>query len=240
VLTTARRLVETGAADPATLLAAARDTRERVRAAAEEAAGRPKLTTRAAVVAPLAPYDEASVLRVALEPAEEARRAAHFGQLPEEARTPARRTLAAHVNSALHDEFLRRGELIAFGEDVAKKGGVYGLTQGLQERFGPARAFDTLLDETAILGIAQGVAHLGILPVPEIQYLAYLHNALDQLGGEACSLSFFSNGQFSNPMVVRVAGLAYQKGKDPQRAVREPSARASHGVAGVDVHLVVV
>ena len=52
----------------------------------------------------------------------------------------------------------------------------------------------------------------GLLPIPEIQYLAYLHNAEDQLRGEAASLQFFSNGQYRNPMVVRVAGLAYQKG----------------------------
>jgi 2-oxoisovalerate dehydrogenase E1 component len=132
--------------------------------------------------------------------------------LPEHVTSAGKRTLAAHVNAALHDELLRRRELVAFGEDVGKKGGVYGVTQGLQERFGVARAFDTLLDETSILGIAQGAAHLGLLPVPEIQYLAYLHNALDQLRGEACSLSFFSHGQFTNPMVVRLAGLAYQKG----------------------------
>jgi 2-oxoisovalerate dehydrogenase E1 component len=72
--------------------------------------------------------------------------------------------------------------------------------------------FDSLLDETSILGLAQGAAHVGLLPVPEIQYLAYVHNALDQLRGEACSLSFFSNRQFQNPMVVRIQGLAYQKG----------------------------
>ena len=52
----------------------------------------------------------------------------------------------------------------------------------------------------------------GLLPVPEIQYLAYLHNAEDQLRGEAASLRFFSNGAYLNPMVVRVAGLGYQKG----------------------------
>ena len=52
----------------------------------------------------------------------------------------------------------------------------------------------------------------GLLPIPEIQYLAYLHNAEDQLRGEAASLPFFSNGQYRNPMVVRIAGLAYQKG----------------------------
>ena len=52
----------------------------------------------------------------------------------------------------------------------------------------------------------------GMVPIPEIQYLAYLHNAEDQIRGEAASLSFFSNGQFRNPMVVRIAGYAYQRG----------------------------
>ncbi len=212
LLRAARRLVDTGAAEPAALLAIVRDLRERVAAAGQEAARRPKLATRAEVMAPLAPYDEAAILAEALRSADPAARAKHFGALPEKITSPAKRTLAAHINAALHDEFLRRSELIAFGEDVGKKGGVYGLTQGLQERFGIGRVFDTLLDETSILGIAQGAAHLGILPVPEIQYLAYLHNALDQLRGEACSLAYFSNGQFTNPMVVRVAGLAYQKG----------------------------
>ncbi|MEQ1895715.1 MAG: thiamine pyrophosphate-dependent enzyme, partial [Planctomycetota bacterium] len=212
LLRAARRLVASGAAEPAGLLALVRETRERVLSAANEAVRRPKLTTRAEVMATLAPYDEAAILRVACEPVDAARRAAHFGTLPEKITSPAKKTLAAHINAALHDEFLRRGELCAFGEDVGKKGGVYGLTQGLQEKFGVARVFDSMLDETSILGIAQGVAHLGVLPLPEIQYLAYLHNALDQLRGEACSLSFFSSGQFTNPMVVRLAGLAYQKG----------------------------
>ena len=99
-----------------------------------------------------------------------------------------------------------------FGEDVGRKGGVYHVTAGLQKRFGRARVFDTLLDETTILGVAQGAALAALLPVPEIQYLAYLHNAIDQLRGEACSLSFFSAGQFQNPMVVRIAAFAYQKG----------------------------
>ncbi len=212
LLRAARRLVDTGAAAPEALLAVVRETRARVAAAAPEAARRPKLAARAEVVAPLAPYDEAAVLAEALRPADPALRAQHFGTLPERQTSPKRRTLAAHINAALHDEFLRRRELILFGEDVGKKGGVYGLTQDLQKRFGIARVFDSILDETAILGIAQGTAHVGVLPMPEIQYLAYVHNALDQLRGEACSLSFFSDGQFTNPMVVRVAGLAYQKG----------------------------
>ena len=72
-------------------------------------------------------------------------------------------------------------------------GGVYSVTNGRKKRFGTGRVFDTLLDETSILGIAQGAAHIGLLPIPEIQYLAYLHNALDQLRGEAASLQFFSS-----------------------------------------------
>ena len=102
--------------------------------------------------------------------------------------------------------------MLVFGEDVARKGGVYGVTRGLQARFGAARVFDTLLDEQAIIGLALGAGLSGLLPVPEIQYLAYLHNAVDQLRGEAATLSFFSQGQYRNPMVLRIAGYAYQQG----------------------------
>ena len=72
--------------------------------------------------------------------------------------------------------------------------------------------FDTLLDEQSILGLALGAGVSGLLPIPEIQYLAYLHNAADQIRGEGATLQFFSNRQYRNPMVVRVAGYGYQKG----------------------------
>jgi 2-oxoisovalerate dehydrogenase E1 component len=213
LLRNARRLIATGAATADELRALVHDTRARVMAAAKEAATRPRLTTREAVMAPLAPYDEAAVREAAAGAADARERARVFeGKLPEKTESATRRTLAAHVNAALADELARFPELMVFGEDVGKKGGVYGVTVDLQRRFGVARVFDTLLDETSILGIAQGAAHAGILPIPEIQYLAYVHNALDQLRGEACSLSFFSNGRFADPMVVRIPGLAYQKG----------------------------
>src|SRR6266704_2019045 len=79
-------------------------------------------------------------------------------------------------------------------------------------RCGAARVFDTLLDEQSILGLALGAGLSGLLPVAEIQYLAYLHNAEDQLRGEAATLQFFSQGAYRNPMVVRVAAYGYQKG----------------------------
>ncbi|MGH2357432.1 MAG: thiamine pyrophosphate-dependent enzyme, partial [Candidatus Limnocylindria bacterium] len=214
LLRNARRLVETGAATPDQLRDLVRDTRQRVLAAGHEAARRPRLRTAAEVTEPLAPYHPDRVATRAVQPDIEpaTRREAFGGFLPEESTQPTARTLAGCINAALADELLRRPEVILFGEDVGRKGGVYGLTSTLQRRFGPARVFDTLLDETSILGIAQGAAYAGLLPVPEIQYLAYLHNALDQIRGEAATLGFFSSGQFRNPMLVRVPGLAYQKG----------------------------
>jgi 2-oxoisovalerate dehydrogenase E1 component len=209
----ARRLISTGAATADELRAIVAGTREYVRALARELADPPRLDTREAVTAPLAPYDEDAVRGEATGSASpEVRGEAFGGALPEWAKLPVRRTMAAHLGAALTDELARRPEMLVFGEDVGRKGGVYYVTGGLQKAFGPLRVFDTLLDETTILGTAQGCGLLGLLPVPEIQYLAYLHNALDQLRGEASSLQFFSSGQFSNPMVVRVAGLAYQKG----------------------------
>jgi len=214
LLRTARRLIGSGAATPEDLRALVAATRERVMAAAEEATRRPRLETTEEVIAPLAPYHPEQVAARAATPLLDAaaRRELHGGTLPEEATLPNARTLAGCLTAALTDELARRPEMIVFGEDVGRKGGVYNVTNGLQKRFGVGRVFDTLLDETSILGIAQGAAHIGLLPVPEIQYLAYLHNAIDQLRGEAASLQFFSSGQFRNPLVVRVPGLAYQKG----------------------------
>jgi 2-oxoisovalerate dehydrogenase E1 component len=210
----ARRLVELGAATPDDVRDLVQETRQRVLAVAEEAARRPRLQTTDEVVAPLAPDHPDAVRAKIRAPSVEAdaRVASFGGTLPETATVPNARTLAGCLNAALADELLRRPELLLFGEDVGRKGGVYNVTHGLQKRFGAARVFDTLLDETSILGIAQGAAHVGLLPIPEIQYLAYVHNALDQVRGEAASLQFFSSGQFRNPMVLRLPGLAYQKG----------------------------
>jgi 2-oxoisovalerate dehydrogenase E1 component len=212
----ARRLLELGAATPEELAELVADVRRTVRDRAEALAGSPPLDSRDTVIAPLAPYDEEAVREEAQRAAgrvSAAVRAELFGgQLPEQERAAVRRTMGAHIAAALRDELAARPEALLFGEDVGRKGGVYNVTGGLQRTFGPLRVFDTLLDETTILGIAQGTALLGFLPIPEIQYLAYVHNALDQLRGEAASLQFFSAGQYANPMVVRIAGLAYQKG----------------------------
>jgi 2-oxoisovalerate dehydrogenase E1 component len=181
---------------------------DRVQKLAAELSDALQLASAEQVMAPLAlPVDLAAEAGRAADP--ETRRRAFEGRLPEEA---GGLTLAQSINAALTDALAARPEAFVFGEDVGRKGGVYGLTRGLQQRFRSTRVFDTLLDEQSILGLALGFGVSGLLPIPEIQYLAYLHNAEDQLRGEAASLRFFSNDTYRNPMVVRVAGLAYQKG----------------------------
>jgi 2-oxoisovalerate dehydrogenase E1 component len=192
----ARDFVSRGVLEPAAVLELDRAAEARVRSEAERAAGRPRLTSRAQV---------ASSLSRPIPPGFAAKARAPAG--PSEAMT-----LAQGVSHALGEILRLDPGALLFGEDVAKKGGVYGATKGLFEQFGHARVFNTLLDEQTILGLALGAATLGLYPLPEIQYLAYLHNAEDQLRGEAATFSFFSNGLLQNPMLLRIAGLAYQKG----------------------------
>ena len=212
LLRSAAIALESGAMTKDDILALYEDTRRRCFAAAEDADQRPRIETLEHVMRPLAPYTPDKVQAEAQRaPSHEARIKA-FGseeKLPEK---QAPKHLAIQINQALHDLFAKYPETILFGEDVAQKGGVYTVTKGLHKAFGNKRVFNTLLDETMILGMAQGFANVGMLPIPEIQYLAYLHNAIDQIRGEAASLQFFSNNQFANPMLVRIAGLGYQRG----------------------------
>nr|MBP7370911.1 MFS transporter [Arenimonas sp.] len=187
-------------------------TRAQCFAAAAEADSRPKLETLEEIIKPLAPYTPEAVRQEAARADYQDKRLAVFGSEAKLPENQAPRHLAIQINNALHDIFCKYPESLLFGEDVAQKGGVYTITKGLQKSFKGSRVFNTLLDETMILGLAQGFANLGMLPMPEIQYLAYFHNACDQIRGEACSLQFFSNGQFQNPMVMRVASLGYQRG----------------------------
>jgi 2-oxoisovalerate dehydrogenase E1 component len=209
LLHTATLLVEGGWMTPDEVLALYEDTRERLRALGQEALRRPPLEDTAEVCSTLLRHDPAAIA-AALPRVDDEVRAARLGSLPEHDDKP--RHLAVQINRALHDLLLACPEAILFGEDVAKKGGAYNVTADLYKRFGPGRVFNSLLDEQSILGMAIGAGHAGLLPIPEIQYLAYLMNAIDQLRGEACSLQYFSQFQYSNPMVVRIAGLAYQKG----------------------------
>ncbi len=203
LLRTAAYVVKSGLMDPDQVLAAYEAMRVRVAQVAEQVFTRPKLETADDIMAPItAPTGET---RPEL-PSEEA-----LGEIGcRQDNRPV--TLNKQINKTLAELMLTYDNALVFGEDVGRKGGVYGVTMDLLSKFGPARVQDTLLDEQAILGMAIGAAQTGYLPVPEIQFLAYLHNAEDQIRGEAATLSFFSNGQFQNPMVIRIAGLGYQRG----------------------------
>lgn len=212
LLASARLALSCGLLRPDDLLQRYEAIRERCREAAHRADRRPKLATVEEVMAPLAPYDAAAVAAEAARSDYAERRAAAFGGedgLPEN-QPP--RNLAANINRGLHDLLAKYPEALVFGEDVAQKGGVYTVTKGLARAFSTRRVFNTVLDEQTILGMAQGFGLMNMLPLPEIQYLAYFHNACDQIRGEACSQQYFSNGAFANPMVVRIAGLGFQKG----------------------------
>ncbi len=186
------------------------EVRDEVVVAVAEALDRPRLTSAEQVMAPLLAGHPGAVADRACWAADDAERRRVFGDRLPEDEEPL--TLGQALNRALLDAGAAAGHLIVLGEDVARKGGVYGVTRGLQRRLGASRVIDTLLDEQSVLGLALGAGLAGLLPVPEIQYLAYLHNAEDQLRGEAVTLQFFSQGAYRNPLVVRVAGLAYQKG----------------------------
>jgi 2-oxoisovalerate dehydrogenase E1 component len=208
----AEAVVGRGLMTPAQIRARYASLAERCLAEADRADGAGRITTREEAVGPLAPFTPDAVAGEAARVADRAERVRVFGNerlLPEN--QPGKH-LAVQINRALTDLMIKYPQALAFGEDVARKGGVYTVTKSLAWRFGPARVFNTLLDETTILGLAQGYGAMGYLPIPEIQYLAYFHNACDQIRGEACSLQYFSNDQFRNPMVMRIAGLGYQKG----------------------------
>ncbi|OBB61288.1 MFS transporter [Mycobacterium sp. 852013-51886_SCH5428379] len=197
VLCAAEMLVRERVLAPDEVLDRYEDTRRRVMELAHEVADCPQLSSPAAVLRPLRD-SLAEAIAASSEPPPTA------GAAP--------MTVAQAINRALGEVLDRCPEVLLFGEDVARKGGVYGVTRGLQGRFGRARVFDTLLDEQAILGLALGAGVSGLLPIPEIQYLAYVHNAADQLRGEAATLQFFADRQYRNPLVVRIAGYGYQKG----------------------------
>ena len=207
LLHSARILHEQAGMSGVEIVARYEDMRARVERVALDALAKPRLATVAEVMASIEPEKGA---KPSPPLPDAARRDVMFANDARNLAKPV--TLAKSINFALADIMLQYPNAAVFGEDVGRKGGVYGVTQGLQEKFGAARVFDTLLDEQTILGLAIGMAHNAFVPIPEIQFLAYLHNAEDQIRGEAATLSFFSNRQYRNPMVIRIAGLPYQKG----------------------------
>lgn len=99
------------------------------------------------------------------------------------------------VNRALHDEMTRDESVVLFGEDSGAPGGVFGLSRGLQKKFGPWRVKDTPIAENSIVGMAVGAAAVGLRPIAEIMYADFVTLAMDQVVNQAAKFEYFSGGR---------------------------------------------
>ena len=129
-------------------------------------------------------------------------------QTVERAETAAPTTTEKTLIEAIHDtlrEAMRADErVVLLGEDVGRRGGVFRVTAGFLEEFGDARVIDTPLAESQIIGTAIGMALNGLRPIAEIQFMDFIHPAMDQIMNEAARLRYRSNDDFGCPLVIRV------------------------------------
>ena len=107
------------------------------------------------------------------------------------------------INLALREEMQRDKDVLILGEDVGRDGGVFRITEGLLEQFGPERVVDTPLAESAIVGAAIGMASYGLKPVAEIQFLGFIYPAMDQISNHSSRLRSRSRGRYACPLVIR-------------------------------------
>jgi 2-oxoisovalerate dehydrogenase E1 component subunit beta len=111
-------------------------------------------------------------------------------------------TMARAINQSLHDALTRDPDVLIFGEDVGALGGVFRITDGLQKQFGEERVFDTPLAESAIIGIAVGLALHGFRPVPEIQFDGFIYPAFEQIVSHVAK--YRNRSGMSLPITIRV------------------------------------
>ncbi|MBI3592285.1 MAG: alpha-ketoacid dehydrogenase subunit beta [Nitrospirae bacterium] len=107
------------------------------------------------------------------------------------------------INLALKEEMQRDSSVVVLGEDVGKDGGVFRVTEGLYEHFGPERLIDTPLAESGIVGAAIGMAVYGLRPVAEIQFMGFIYPAIDQIFSHASRIRTRTRGRFTCPIVIR-------------------------------------
>ena len=115
----------------------------------------------------------------------------------------ARMNMIEAIRSTLAYQLSKDDDVLVFGEDVGYFGGVFRCTDGLQEKFGLTRCFDTPISEGGIIGVAIGMAAAGLRPVVEIQFSDYIYPAFDQIASEAARLRYRSNGDFAAPLTIR-------------------------------------
>lgn len=113
-------------------------------------------------------------------------------------------TMAQAINRALHDAMAADDRVLVFGEDVATLGGVFRITEGLSGTFGEQRCFDTPLAESAIIGVAVGLAIRGFVPVPELQFDGFSYPAFDQVVSHLAKYRMRTRGQVDMPVTIRI------------------------------------
>ncbi|MFC4777721.1 alpha-ketoacid dehydrogenase subunit beta [Paenibacillus sp. GCM10023252] len=107
------------------------------------------------------------------------------------------------IRDAMRVELKRDSNVVIFGEDVGKVGGVFRVTEGLQGEFGEDRVFDTPLAESAIGGLAVGMGLQGFRPIAEIQFVGFIYEAMDQMFIQAARMRYRSGGRYNSPIVFR-------------------------------------
>jgi len=107
------------------------------------------------------------------------------------------------IRDAMRVELKRDSNVVIFGEDVGKVGGVFRVTEGLQDEFGEERVFDTPLAESALAGMAVGMGLQGFRPIAEIQFVGFIYEALDQMFVQAARMRYRSGGRYNSPIVFR-------------------------------------
>ncbi len=112
-------------------------------------------------------------------------------------------TMVQAITDALRTELRNDPNVLIFGEDVGVNGGVFRVTEGLQQEFGEERVFDTPLAESAIGGLAIGLALEGFRPVPEIQFFGFVYEVMDAINGQMARMRYRSGGTFHAPITVR-------------------------------------
>ena len=131
------------------------------------------------------------------------------------------------VCKALADELRSDPDVIFFGEDVGEAGGVFKVTPGLYEEFGPNRVRDTPISEQAILGSALGAAITGLRPIAELMFADFIPVAMDQIVSNASKIHYMFGGQVPVPMVIRMPG----------GAGHQLSAQHSHSLEAMFTHV---
>jgi len=107
------------------------------------------------------------------------------------------------LNQAMHLEMEKDPRVLVLGEDIAVDGGVFRVTEGLLEKFGPERIIDTPLAESAIIGASIGMAVAGLRPIAEIQFMGFIYLAMNQIIAHAARIRNRSRGRFTVPLVIR-------------------------------------